>query len=159
MYKPMTIPQAYDEPPMEWGLTRIDGGICLSDLEFKLLDNQSPDMLNLWYKDKVLTKRYGQEYLPNNLGEEKIIQCTLYKDDIIYHSDGKLIKRSDGNEDELIAGLANDKGTFFTFNDVLYYVNGKLIEYDGTTAKEVEPFIPVVIINRTPAGGGDTYQN
>jgi len=56
-------------------------------------------------------------------------------------------------------GLTTDKGSFFKFNDNLYYMQpGRYSQYDGTTVSEVVPYIPTVIINRTPSGGGDVLE-
>ncbi len=44
-------------------LPELNGGINVHDPEYDIADNQSPDMLNLWYKDMALCKRPGQERL------------------------------------------------------------------------------------------------
>jgi hypothetical protein len=41
-------------------LPALNGGINTRDPETGIADNQSPDMLNLWYKDMALCKRPGQ---------------------------------------------------------------------------------------------------
>ena len=41
-------------------LPDLNGGINTRDPEYDVADNQSPDMLNLWYKDMALCKRPGQ---------------------------------------------------------------------------------------------------
>ena len=41
-------------------LPALNGGINTRDPESGIADNQSPDMLNLWYKDMALCKRPGQ---------------------------------------------------------------------------------------------------
>jgi LPXTG-motif cell wall-anchored protein len=162
MYKPFDITETQDVPPAEWRIPQIDGGVCYDDLEFKLRDNQSPYMLNEWYKEKVLTKRPGQAYMPGtSLSATAILQSINYNGDIIFHSGTKLYKKviSTGTETELLSGLPETKGSFVIFNNILLYINGMLTKYDGTTASEVTPFIPVVVINRTPTGGGDVNQN
>lgn len=42
-------------------LPDMSGGLNTRDPEYEIADNQSPDMLNLWFKDKALCKRPGQE--------------------------------------------------------------------------------------------------
>jgi hypothetical protein len=44
-------------------LPELSGGINVHDPEYDIADNQSPDMLNLWYKDMALCKRPGQTWL------------------------------------------------------------------------------------------------
>jgi hypothetical protein len=44
-------------------LPDLCGGINTHDPEYDIADNQSPDMLNLWYKDMALCKRPGQAWL------------------------------------------------------------------------------------------------
>jgi hypothetical protein len=158
----MPIPQMQDIPPDEWRIPQIDGGVCYEDLEFKLLDNQSPYMKNMWYKEKVLTKKPGQEYMPGtSLSATLIIQSINYDGDIIFHSGTKLYKKviATGLETELLSGLPTTKGSFVIFNDILYYINGLWTKYDGTTASVVIPYNPIVVINRTPTGGGDVNEN
>lgn len=41
-------------------LPELSGGLNVNDPEYRIEDNQSPDMLNLWYKDMALCKRPGQ---------------------------------------------------------------------------------------------------
>lgn len=41
-------------------LPEMNGGINTRDPVYNIADNQSPDMLNLWYRDKALVKRDGQ---------------------------------------------------------------------------------------------------
>ncbi len=33
----------------QWALSEVSGGLNLEDLEYKILDNQSPDCLNVWF--------------------------------------------------------------------------------------------------------------
>lgn len=162
MYKPMNIPQTQDIPPFEWRIPMIDGGVCYDDLEFKLNDRQSPFLLNVWFKEKVLTKRPGQEYMTGTpLSATTIIQSTNYGGHIIFHSGTKLYKKviATGLETELLSGLPTTKGSFVISNNILYYINGQWTKYDGTTASIVIAYKPIVVINRTPTGGGDVNQN
>ena len=42
---------------------RLDGGLNLWELDYRLGRNQSPEMKNLWWQDGVLQCRDGQSYL------------------------------------------------------------------------------------------------
>ena len=44
-------------------VSRLDGGLNLWDLDYKMPVNQSPDMVNLYWKDGCLSSRQGQEYV------------------------------------------------------------------------------------------------
>ena len=42
---------------------RLDGGLNLWEMDYRLDRNQSPEMKNLWWQDGVLQCRDGQSYL------------------------------------------------------------------------------------------------
>jgi hypothetical protein len=154
-YRQMNIPTEPDEQPLEWKLERINGGTNIHDQEIKILDNQSPNMLNMWFVDRILTKRYGQEYLFDDL-TDPVLQSIYYKGHIILHIGTKLYKYSLSTRTEIYSGLTASKGSFFIFNEILYYLNGaEFIQWNNTTAQAVVGKIPIVVINRTPTGGGD----
>jgi hypothetical protein len=147
-------------PLEQWELNQINGGICLEDLEMKLLDNQSPKMSDMWFVERILTKRWGQEEFGTALAEATVYQTydRLYKGFTIFHRGTKLYKKdpTTGIETEIYSGVPENKGTFFNFNDILYYKNvGGYIQWNGTTATTPTPYIPTVFLNRTDAGGGD----
>lgn len=163
-FKPLQIPQEEEQSPLEWRPPNLAGGLCLEDLEMKLFDNQASTMLNMWYRERVLSKRYGQEYINETPASSSPVYQAYkgkYKGYKIYHSGTKLYKMADdGTETEIFSGVGTSKGTFFVFNDILYYKNeGYYTQWNNTTATSVVGFIPVVVINRTPTGGGDTFQN
>jgi len=154
-----------DYVPLEqWELSQINGGICLEDLEMKLLDNQSPNMTDMWFAERILTKRWGQEEFGTALEVATVYQAynELYKGYIVFHRGTKLYKKdpSTGTETEIYTGLAAAKGSFFNFNDILYYINGtNYIQWNGTTATTPTPYIPTVFLNRTDTGGGDLNED
>ena len=43
----------------EFKLPELNGGLNVRDIDYKIEDNQSPQMLNMWYRDRVLSKRWG----------------------------------------------------------------------------------------------------
>lgn len=164
MYKaPKTI-QAPKPPKMDYWPEKsvlLNGGINLIDREWKLSNNQTSKVLNMWFKEGELSKRWGQEYVNTALAKP-ILTVYKYKYDgnIIFHSDTKLYKMNDeGTITEIYDGVTATKGSFFKFNGLIYFrQKGKYLEYDGTTVSVVTPYIPTVIINRTPSGGGDTLE-
>lgn len=141
-------------------LTPGQGGLNLQDLPYRLSDDQSPKMKNMWVANMTLSKRLGQTWdsseLPVNI---LAIHKKPYKGYLIFHAGTKLYKKAPGENavTEIMNGLAESAGTFYVFNGKLLYKNTtEFIEYDGTTAKKVPPKAPVVFINRKPDGtGGD----
>lgn len=139
----------------------LNGGICL-DEESSISQNQSPygGLLNMCLDNGgQLTKRPGQTNLFTPLGEGGI--NGIYGDFKGYtiFSYGTKIYRQKGNGDpEIIYGSSiNTKSFFFPYNGKLYLMNGsQYLEYDGTTVKEVTPYIPQVSINRKPDGSSST---
>ena len=164
MYKaPKTI-QAPKPPKMDYWPEKsvlLNGGLNLIDREWKLSNNQTSKVLNVWFKEGELSKRWGQEYVNTALAKP-ILTVYKYKygGNIIFHSDTKLYKMNDeGTITEIYDGVTATKGSFFKFNGLIYFrQKGKYLEYDGTTVSVVTPYIPTVIINRTPSGGGDTLE-
>lgn len=129
------------------------GGVNLKDLEYEQEPNQSPNVLNMMYRNGSFCKRYGQEYY-HDFGDT-IYNVGYFKDDIITHAGTKIYKGT-----EVIAtGISAKKGLFINFNRKLYYICDKFYQYD-TTWKEVTPYVPDIVINRKPDGTySDTIEN
>lgn len=127
------------------------GGINLRDLEYEQNINQSPNVLNMMYRNGAFGKRYGQkEY--HDFGAT-IYALGYFNDEVITHAGDKIYK----GETQIAEGIAQKKGLFINFNGMLYYLCDKYYQYDEEW-KEVEPHVPQVLINRKPDGSyeGDT---
>ena len=140
----------------------LNGGLNLVDREWKLNNNQTSDVLNRWFYQGKVSKRWGQEWVNSDLGSV-VYSSYKYKylGFIMFQCGTKLYKlsTSTGTTTEIYSGLNAVKGAWFKFNNKLYFIQpGKYIQYDGTTASPVVPYIPTVIINRTPTGGGNTNE-
>lgn len=136
------------------------GGLNIQDLDYTLPLDQSPHMLNMMVKNGAFGKRYGQEVVHEFSGD--ILNIAKYKGKLYVHVGTDIIKYEDDTETVILTDPAlTEKGTFINYNKTLYYIcNGKFFEYDGTTAQEVVPYEPDVVINRTPAGDyGDLIEN
>lgn len=156
--------------PEPFRLTRIDGGICLKYEQSQIRDNQSPDMLNLNADDRgSLTKRYGQDYINETLGEGAINGYFDYRKadgtitTLLTHSDKLYIEGLDLEDNitytEIFTGLADKKAIFFTFDDICYLTNGTdYIQCDGETCQRVEGHIPLFTMGRSPTGGGTVFE-
>jgi hypothetical protein len=139
------------------------GGLNVSDLPFRLVDTQSPHMLNMWISDRILASRPGQEWESEALPADILsVYKRLYKGYIVFHAGDKLYRKAPGSmtADAIFTGVSTNKGSFYAFKGLLLYKNNPdYIEYDGTTARRVAGYAPVVRINGTPAGtGGDTAE-
>lgn len=157
-YRQVQLPQISNPQPNEFRLDKIEGGYCITDIEQNLKDNQSAKLLNMWWNGS-LSKRQGQAWLNSTAVEANPIYQAyeiLYKGKIIYHCDEDLYTSTTaGVSVSIYTGVEKTKGTFVLFNDYLYYFDGvKLIQWNGNTATLVTPYIPTILINRTPSGGG-----
>ena len=170
---------------------RLDGGLNLWEMDYRINRNQSPEMKNLWWQDGVLQCRDGQSYLygpsqdqlktPLPEGVEPWVDlgtgytCTsdLFWDQAFFHIGTKLYYMDPSAETpamtELIDGVPENRGTFFRYNDGLFYKNrGAFIKvkYDPAetpvfSASHVEDdaYTPIIVMNASPStGSGDTYQ-
>ncbi len=121
------------------------GGINLRDLEYEQDISQSPNVLNMMYRNGAFGKRYGQkEY--HDFGAT-IYSVGYYNDEIITHAGDKIYK----GDTQIAEGIAEKKGLFINFNGMLYYLCDKYYQYDDEW-KEVEPYAPIIVINRKPDG-------
>lgn len=139
----------------------LNGGLNLVDKEWKIANNETSKVLNMWWYDGELSKRWGQEYINEKLADPIISAYSqLYSDHIIFHSGTKLYKLGETLA-EIYSEVTATKGTFFKFNGKLYYLQpGKYLEIDSDlTVTAVDPYIPVVIFNREPVGGGEVYED
>ncbi|RFU70340.1 hypothetical protein D0469_06995 [Peribacillus saganii] len=61
---------------------------------------------------------------------------------------------------ELHSGISDNQVSFFVMNDKCYILDGvNYLEFDGTTMKAVEPYIPTISISKEPAGGGSAHED
>lgn len=129
------------------------GGINLLDLEYEQEPNQSPNVLNMMYRNGAFGKRYGQEYYTDY--QEEIYAMAYYNGELFVHAGDKIYK-----ELELIAtGIPTKKGLFFNFNKMLYYLCENFYVYDYEW-RYVEPYVPEIVINRKPDGSySDPIEN
>ncbi|MBQ9968388.1 MAG: hypothetical protein IJO88_06675 [Oscillospiraceae bacterium] len=147
---------------------RLDGGLNLSELDYRMALNESPEMENLWWRDGLLGCRDGQEYTSETpLGRGLCCCDRPYWGYMIAHIGDSLYAAKPGSVMELkklCGGLAEARGTFVPYRDALIYKcpgSFKRILWDGSalTAEDVEGYVPVIAINCAPAtGSGDLYQ-
>lgn len=144
-------------------IPQINGGECKEDLSHKLRINQAEKMLNLWMNDRILTKRWGIEWLNASLGAGGVLgrYDRLYKGFIIWTWTTKMYKTdpATGTTTEIGTGLTAAKGDFIEMNEILYYRNGnQYVQWNGTTYSSVVAYIPWLVYGRSPTGGGTFYE-
>lgn len=153
---------------------RLDGGLNLWELDYRISRNQSPEMKNLWWQDGVLQCRDGQEYISSSeLGTGYTCAAELFWDCAFFHVSDKIYYMDmDAVEPvmtELCSGVPENRGTFFRYNDWLFYKNrGSFFKIAYTPDAESlfavtnmveEAYTPVIALNCDPSSGaGDLYQ-
>lgn len=118
---------------------------------------ESPKMVN-WKisRDYKLEKMYG--YI-NKFEKRNKIRSMWFgvlgtTEVFIFVCDGKVY-----NGETEIGTITDDITRIFEFNKKLYFINGhEYKEWDGTTYKDVEGYIPLVKISTTPTGVGTDYE-
>ena len=160
---------------------RLDGGLNLYELDYRLDPNESPDMKNLRWKDGALGCRDGQLWLiePAEVDPAEVGYAAyndLFWDYAFVHVDDE-IRCFDPEAltpayTVLKTGVPTNRGTFFRYGDNLMYKNTGgyyQIAYDSTgvtpatmfpvTTSANHEFKPITYINCKPAtAAGDAYQ-
>ena len=154
---------------------RLDGGLNLWELDYRLTSNQSPEMKNLWWQDGVLQCRDGQTYLyeNTNLGAGYACHGEFFWDNAFFHIGDKIYRMvmTDAEKTlvEVVADVPQNRGTFFRYDEFLFYKNRGgffKIKYtpdadDPFEATDLgkDAYVPTIILNADPSSGsGDTYQ-
>lgn len=124
---------------------------------------RSPDSLNVWkdyrHTESIRTRPGMAEKYCEGLEIDGIY---FYKDKMILVERGELIEVSSNGNIKTLAqvGQVGTLSNGFVYNDVFYFLGeGKYLQYDGTTVKEVEGYIPTTSIGRKPKGGGKIHED
>lgn len=153
----------------------LSGGLNLRDLDYLLKPNESPEMKNLNWHDGVLACRDGQTLLSKSHGRVYACAEEPFHDRLVVHCGASLyaVTPSTGSWMPLLQNVAQERGTFFRYNEFLMYKNRGgyyKIAYressDGLFAASIysdesrsEAFVPVIQLNTDPkTGAGDLYQ-
>ena len=121
---------------------------------------RSPDSLNVWKDYKETESIRTRPGMKHHYGSEHIYGIFFFKDFMIVHAGQKLSKVSNGETTDLWTGINEIQSQAFVFEDLWYFKDGKhYLQYDGTTIKEVEGYIPTTTIARKPMGGGTKYED
>lgn len=175
---------AYPSPPEHTiDMSMLNGGLNLWELEYRMSPNQSPDCLNVWWRDGCLSSRPGQDYIYYAVPEDEATQDNpqdtygsfyagygrLWHDRWICQKGTKLyaVNPETGSHTQVYSGTLTEEygGSFFEYKEKLYYMNGHeyvvlKVEYGDIVADDVVPYIPTVVMNRKPDGtAGDLYED
>lgn len=159
---------------------KLDGGLNIDELDYRLKPNESPEMRNLWWEDGVLQGRDGQVALCGTETEGTAYACYggTYHGFSVYHFGTDIYAFDhDAVTPALtkVSGVANvpeNAGTFFQYGDHLYYKNkGAFLRFtyhvsprsltgeDMLDVAGTDADAPIILINTDPAtGAGTTYQ-
>ncbi len=151
--------------------SNLCGGINLFDPETRLKANESSEMKNLLWRNGMLCSRKGQTYLSSTqLGTGYAAYTRLWHGYVFAHIGSAIycFHTESGTRTRLCTGIPEIRGTFFLYNNQLYYKTKGAYkvftaEKSGSgwsfTQETVYPYEPVIIINANPStGAGDLYQ-
>ena len=149
----------------------LAGGLNLQELDYRIDNNETPEMKNLLWREGVLSCRDGQVWVDSTADEEfHAAYDRIWNGKMFRHSGRSLyaVNPTDGEETGVyLGGQDMDcRGTFFLYNEKLYYkTKGYYVEIvydedqDTFTADDVEGYVPVTYINCDPdSGAGTVYQ-
>lgn len=122
---------------------------------------RSPDALNVWkdYRETDSIRTRPDMELKTSFNAP-VYGVFFYKNIQLVHSGTKLYKVVNGTKTELFSGLSETESNSFVFEETWYFKDGKnYLQYDGTTIKEVEGYVPTTSIGRRPSGGGTIHED
>ena len=70
----------------EISLPDLNGGLNVNDPVYGIMDSQSPDMLNMWFKGRALMKRDGQKLIVTGLNGAVHTISPIYNDFYAVHA-------------------------------------------------------------------------
>ena len=154
----------------------LTGGLNLYDPDYRLKANESPDMLNMLWKNGTLCSRAGQAYTtPAPLGNGWCAYDDLYWGNAFLHINSSIYyaEPSDNMQlvslcdlSEMYSGYIPARGTFLRYGDDLFYKAPGVfvrIHYNGSGFEcsdvAAEAYTPITYINADwRSGAGTAYQ-
>lgn len=122
---------------------------------------RSPDSLNVWKDYRETESIRTRPELELKVAFDDVIYGLFFFNEImLVHCGSKLYKVVDGEKTKLYSGLNYDTSNAFVYENVWYFKDGGVyLQYDGTTIKDVEGYIPTTSIARKPKGGGTIHED
>lgn len=128
----------YPDPNKTYSVNfpELNGGLNLRDADYLLKANESPYMLNMWWKDGMLQCRPGQEEIATAVDtgepERSGVTVAAYADTFYDHAFvhiGRVMYYFDPSVKPVVyhpmlTDLNPVRGTFFRYRDDLFYKNG-----------------------------------
>ena len=118
---------------------------------------RSPDSLNVWKdyrKTESIRTRPGMKL--SQAFQAPVYGVFFYKGNMLVHAGNKLYKGTSVIYD----GLNERESNAFVYENKWYFKDGKhYLQYDGSTIKEVEGYVPTTSIARKPSGGGTIHED
>lgn len=146
----------------------LAGGLNLQELDYRIDNNESPEMKNLLWREGVLSCRDGQVWVNGTDGGTFYTAYERLWNGCMFAHSGDSIYAVDTDGTRTLLYTASDtmdvRGKFFPYNEKLYYkTEGHYvcIEYNNGafSASDVEGYVPVTYINCSPLNGSGTiYQ-
>ncbi len=123
---------------------------------------RSPDSLNVWkdYKETESIRTRPGMALKVSF-PATVYGIYHYKNWMLVHSGKNLYKVTEGGQKTILFSSANQApSNAFVYEDVWYFKDGQnYLQFDGTTIKAVEGYVPTTTIARKPMGGGTKYED
>ena len=119
---PMALPAAKAERRLNFD--RLSGGLNLWELDYRLKRSESPEMKNLMWRDGALNCRDGQVWLDGTeRGSAWAMADRPFHERLVFHAGEKLYARHlrDGTTELLMEDLPQQAGSFFRYDEELYY--------------------------------------
>lgn len=166
--------------------SKLSGGLNLSELDYRLKADESPEMRNMWWQDGVLQSRDGQRYITDAPYEGAVgYACydSLFWGYAIFHIGNRLYYYKPETGDQIVGGcteiltqhgvsceIPENQGMFARYNDALLYKNvggfyAVTYRPDNPEApffvKSVadDAYVPITVINASPTNGaGSLYE-
>lgn len=142
---PVTVNNASDYAGYYWRSSRFK--------VWQLVSCETTEQLHIWKMKRVRAVASSANPKVSGLWQG-IVKGTEY---VLAACDGKLWKLYDGEWGKTEIGDVDTTQTvrIFGFSEIAYILDGKKYrQWDGTTYKEVEGYVPLVLVSAIPAGGG-----
>lgn len=123
---------------------------------------RSPDSMNMWKDYKETESIRTRPGMAVRVGfTAPIYGIFFYGGAMLVHSGHRLCTvREDGMKKIIFEELNEAPSNAFVYENVFYLLDGKrYLQYDGTTIKDVEGYVPTTTIGRKPIGGGTKYED
>lgn len=122
---------------------------------------RSPDSLNMWKDYRETESIRTRPGLKSLYGlSEPVYGIFFYNNICIVHSGTKLYRLTGSGHNVIFSGAKAAKSDSFIYNNLWFFKDGaNYLQYDGSTIKEVEGYVPTTSIARKPSGGGKIHED